>query len=229
MPVFAFPLIMLAARMITAHLMSQAVAAHLATGLGRAERVINATLVSTLSQFGLNIAVLLFAVYGLRGRIAPQTLELVVTSVYAASILHVMARFVMNFGLVLELARHLLLHGWHAPRAWIRTQVAREIDAHLARVGWLTRLVHRLSAGPKREDLIELTTHEVWRVVYTRLLLLLFLVMAYILIFNLWTRPLLLKESTGLGWLQAFLWPFAHSVDYFFGTHTSSWVRRLAF
>lgn len=229
MPVFAFPLILVAARMITAHWMSQAVAAHLATGRSRAERAINATLVSTLSQFGLNIALLLFAAYGLRGRVTPHVLELVVTSVYAASILHVMSRFVVNFGLVKEFARHLLLHGWHAPRAWIRTQVAREIDAHLARTGWLVRLVHRLSSGPKREDLIELTTREVWRLVYIRLLLLLFIVTAYILIFNIWTRPLLLKEATGLGWLQAFLWPFAYSVDYFLGTRACSWVQRLPF
>jgi hypothetical protein len=229
MPVFAYPLIYVVARMIAARLMSRAVAAHLASGRSRAERMINEALVSTLTQLGLNVTAFLAAVYGLRGRIAPGMVELVVTSVYAASVLHVVVRFVLQFMLVRELAAHLLAHGWHAPRMWVRTRVAREIDARLARMGWLTRLVHRLGPGPKREDLIELTTREVWQLVYARLFLLLFLVAAYILIFNAWTRPLLLREATGLGWLQAFLWPFAHSVDYFFGTQTSSWVRRLPF
>lgn len=229
MPVFAFPLIYVAARMIATHLMTRTVAARLAAGRNRAERMINDALVSTLTQFGLNVAVFLVVVYGLRGRIAPGMVELVVTSVYAASILHVASRFVLQFRLVREVAAHLLLHGRHAPRAWIRTQVASEIDAHLARMGWLTRWVHRLGPGSQREDLIELSTHEVWRLVYARLLLLLFIVTGYILIFNVWTRPLLLREATGLGWLQAFLWPFAHSVDYFFGTQTSSWIRRMPF
>lgn len=229
MPVFAFPLIYVVTRIIAAHLMTRTVAARLAAGRNRAERMINDALVSTLTQFGLNVAVFLVAVYGLRGRIAPGMVELVVTSVYAASVLHFMSRLVFQFRLVREIAAHLLLHGRHAPRMWIRTQVAREIDARLARMGWLTRLVHRLGPGPKREGLIELTTHEVWRLVYARLLLLLFMVTAYIFIFNVWTRPLLLRETTGLGWLQAFLWPFAHSVDYFFGTQTSSWIRRMPF
>ena len=215
--------------MIVGQLMTRTVAARLAAGHSRAERMISDALVSTLSQLGLNVAVFLIAVYGLRGRIAPGLVELVVTSVYAASVLHFTSRFVLQFRLMKELAAHLLLHGWHAPRAWIRTQVTREIDARLARMGWLTRLIHRLGPGPKREDLIELSTREVWRLVYARLLLLLFMVTAYILIFNVWTRPLLLREATGLGWLQAFLWPFAHSVDYFFGTQTSSWIRRMPF
>lgn len=229
MPVFAFPLIYVAVRMIAGHLMTRAVAARLAAGRGRAERMINDALVSALTQLGLNVTVFLIAVYGLHGWTAPGTVELVVTSVYAASVLHFLSRFVSQFSLIRELAAHLFSHGWRAPRAWIRTQVASEIDARMARMGWLTRLVHRLGPGPKREDLIELTTREVWRLVYARLLLLLFMVTAYIFIFNVWTRPLLLREATGLGWLQAFLWPFAHSVDHFFGTQTSSWVRRLPF
>jgi hypothetical protein len=191
--------------------------------------MISDALVSTLSHLGLNVGVFLVAVYGLRGQAAPGLVELVVTSIYAASVLHFTLHFVLQFRLMKELATHLLLHGWHAPRAWIRTQVTREIDAHLARMGWLTRLVHQLGPGPKREDLIELSTREVWRLVYARLLLLLFVVTAYILIFNICTRPLLLREATGFGWFQAFLWPFAHSVDYFFGTQTSSWIRRMPF
>jgi len=229
MPVFAIPLIYVATRMIVGQLMTRTVAARLAAGHSRAERMISDALVSTLSQLGLNVAVFLVAVYGLRSRIAPGMVELIVTSVYAASVLHFASRFILQFRLMKELAAHLLLHGWHAPRAWIRTQVTREIDARLARMGWLTRLVHRLGRGPKREDLIELTTRDVWRLVYARLLLLVFMVTAYIFIFNVWTRPLLLRETTGLGWLQAFLWPFAHSVDYFFGTQTSSWIRRMPF
>lgn len=229
MPVFAFPLIYVVARMIAGHLMTRAVAARLAAGRSRAERMISDALVSTLTQLGLNVAVFLVAVYGLRDRIAPGMVELVVTSVYAASVLHFMTRFVSQFNLMKELVAHLFLHGWRAPRAWIRTQVVREIDARLARMGWLTRLVHRLGPGPKREDLIELSTREVWQLVYARLLLLLLIVTIYILIFNVWTRPLLLREATGLGWLQAFLWPFAYSLDYFFGTQTSGWIRRMPF
>jgi hypothetical protein len=229
MPVMAFPLIYVVARMIAVQVLSRTVAAHLATGRSRAERMISDALVSTLTQLGLNVAVFLIAVYGLRDRVAPGTVELAVTGVYAASVLHFMTRFVSQFSLMKEIAAHLFLHGWHAPRAWIRTQVTREIDARLAKMSWLTRLIHRLGPGPKREDLIELSTREIWQLAYARLLLLLLIVTVYVLIFNLWTRPLLLSETTGLGWLQAFLWPFAHSVDYFFGTQTSSWIRRMPF
>jgi hypothetical protein len=229
MSMFVFPLIYVASRMIAGHLMTRVVATHLVAGRNRAEQMITDALVSTLTQLGLNVAVFFIAVYGLQGRTAPGVVVLVVTSVYAASVLHFLTRLVLQFRLVAELATHLLMHGWHAPRAWIRTQVTREIDARLAKMGWLTRLVHRLGPGPKREVLIELTTHEVWRLVSVRLLLLVSMVTAYVFIFNVWTRPLLLREATGLGWLQAFLWPFAHSVDYFFGTQTSNWIRRMPF
>jgi hypothetical protein len=46
----------------------------------------------------------------------------------------------------------------------------------------------------------------------------------YVVIFVLYTRPILIHEATHLNWGQAFLWPFAFSVDYFLHTNTRAWI-----
>jgi hypothetical protein len=186
---------------------------------------VNEIFFSTLINVSVNVGVLLAAVYGLRERLPAQQLVLIVCSVYAASVLHAGVKLALNAWWIADLGRHLLRHGVHGPKAWVRERVAREVHAHFRHMGWLRRLVYPLSGAPRREELIELLTREIWPVVATKLLTILAIVVTYVAVFSLHTRPVLIAEATHLNWLQAFLWPFAYAIDYFLSTHLAAWIE----
>jgi hypothetical protein len=188
--------------------------------------VVNEVFRYTIVNVVVNITALLFAVYGLRGHLLHSQLVLVISSVYAASVMHASFKLARNGSRVLDVSRNLLRHGIHAPREWVRSNVARGVEAQFHRMGRLKRLFYWFSGAPSKETLIEKLTGEIWRVVMVKLLLTLAIVVAYVVIFSVCTRPVLIREATHLNFLQAFLWPFGFSVDYFLSTHLVSWIER---
>jgi hypothetical protein len=144
--------------------------------------------------------------------------------VYVASVLHGGIRVALNAWWIADLAGYLWRHGVRGPKAWVRAQVRRQVDAHFARLGWWRRFAYRFSGAPPPAQLAELITHEVWTVVTARVVATTLVVAAYLAIFVLYTRPILITEATRLNWLQAFLWPFGFSVDYFLHTRTTDWI-----
>jgi hypothetical protein len=190
-----------------------------------AARTVNAIFVSTLIQVSVNVGVLFAAVYGLRGQVPFQQLVLIVCSVYAASVLHAVIKLALNAWWIVDLGRHLLRHGVYGPKEWLRARVAHEVHAHFERMGLFRRLAYRLSGAPRREELIDILTHELWPVVATKLLTTVAIVVIYTAVFSLHVRPVLVAETTHLNWLQAFLWPFAYAVDYFLPTRFAAWIE----
>lgn len=189
-----------------------------------AVRTVNAIFLSTLINVGVNVGVLLAAVYGLRGHLPAQQLVLIVCSVYAASVLHTGVKLTLNAYWILDLGRHLLRYGVYGPKAWLRARVAHEVHTHFGQMALLKRLAYRLSGAPPREQLINMLTREIWPIIATKLLMILAIVVIYIAVFSLHTRPLLIAEATHLNWLQAFLWPFAYAIDYFLLTRLAAWI-----
>jgi hypothetical protein len=190
-----------------------------------AVRAVNTILFSTLIDVSVNVSVLLAAVYGLRGHLPAQQLVLVVCSVYAASVLHAGVKLVLNAYWIGDLSRYLLLHGLRGPKAWLRAHVASEVHAHFRQMGLLKRLAYVLSGAPRCDELIELLTREIWKVVATKLFAIVVIVLVYVAVFSLHTRPVLIADATRLNWLQAFLWPFAYAVDYFLPTRLAAWIE----
>lgn len=190
-----------------------------------AVRTVNAILLSTIVDVGVNVGLLLGAVYGLRGHLPAQQLVFIVCSVYAASVVHAGVKLALNAYWIMDVSRFLLRHGVYGPKAWLRARVAREVDAHFRHMSLLKRLGYRLSGAPGRAELIELLTREIWPVIATKLLTILAIVGVYIAVFSLHTRPVLIAEATHLNWLQAFVWPFAYAVDHFLPTHLAAWIE----
>lgn len=191
-----------------------------------AVRVVNEILTSTIFNVIVNITVFLVAIYGLRGYLREKQLVLVVSTVYAASVLHVGFKFALNAYWIYDLSRYLLRHGVHGPRAWLRSHVAREVHTRFQQMSWLKHLAYKFSGAPRAEDLIEILTREIWKVIMTKVFATVAIIVVYISVFSLHTRPILIQETTRLNWLQAFLWPFGFSIDYFMHTHIASWIKQ---
>jgi hypothetical protein len=220
-----FPVLFLATRYLITDGMSRAVTRRLTHARSMAVRAVNGIFVSTLVNVTVNIAVLLVAIHGLRDRLTAGQLVLAVTTVYAASVLHATLKFITNGYWIYDLGRHLLRHGLHGPKAWLRAQIAGEVRTYFSRMGVFRRLVYRLSNAPRPDQLVEILTREIWKLIAARLAATVMIIVLYIAVFTLYTRPILIQETTRLNWLQAFLWPFGYSVDYFLTTRTTAWIE----
>jgi len=111
------------------------------------------------------------------------------------------------------------------PREWLHSHVAREVHTRFQQMGWLKRLVYKFVGTPREEDLIEILTREIWKVIMTKVFATIVIIVVYISVFSLHTRPILIQETIRLNWLQAFLWPFGFSIDYFLHTHIANWIE----
>lgn len=220
-----FPALFFAARFVLTEGSTRVLTKRLAMARHAAVRAVNELFTATVVNVTVNVAVLLVAVYGLRGRLPHSQLVLLISTVYAASVLHAAFKLIANSYWIYELSRYLLRHGVHGPKAWLRSHVAREVQTHFRNMGALRRFAYRFSDAPRPQDLIEILTREIWALVAAKLTLLLAVVALYVALFSLYTRPILVEEATRLNWLQAFLWPFGFSIDYFLHTGIAAWIE----
>lgn len=219
------PALFFAARYALTEGSTRILAQRLSAARHAAVRAVNGLFASTLVNVAVNVAALLLAVYGLRGRLPHEQLVLAISTVYAAGVLHAALKLATNAWWIAELGRYLLRHGIHGPKAWLRAHVAREVETHFRNMGALRRLAYRFSDAPRPRDLVEILTREIWALVAVKLALLVAVVAVYVALFSLYTRPVLVEASTRLNWLQAFLWPFGFSIDYFLHTGIAAWIE----
>ncbi len=220
-----YPVLFFAVRYVISKGVSRLMAERLMQQRNAAVRVVNEILTSTIFNVIVNIIVFLVAIYSLRGHLGEKQLVLVISTVYAASVLHASFKFVFNAYWIYDLSWYLLRHGVHGLRAWLRSHVAREVHTRFLQMGWLKRLAYKFSGAPREEDLIEILTREIWKVVMIKVFATVVIIFVYISVFSLHTRPVLIQEVTRLNWLQAFLWPFGFSIDYFMHTHIADWIE----
>lgn len=219
------PLLFFAARYFITESCVHILAQRVAIARHAAVRVINGLLVSTVLNMAINIVVLLVVIFGLRNRMPLDQRVLVISTVYAGSVLHTMLKVAANGYWLLEFARYLVRHGMYGPKAWLRMHVAREVHAHFREMGPLRRIAYRFSGAPRPQDLVEIITREIWAVVATKVGTLIVIMAVYAAMFSLYMRPILVEQATRLNWLQAFLWPFGFSIDYFLHTHSVAWIE----
>lgn len=222
----SFPALFLVLRSAMSEGISRMMGKRLTQQRNAAVRVINEILTSTIFNVIVNITVLLVAIYGLKGHLREKSQVLAVSTVYAASVLHVGIKFALNAWWIYDLSRYLLRHGVHGPREWLRSHVALEVQARFQQMGWLARMAYNFSGVPKKEDLIEILTRKIWKIVMIKVFATVAIIVLYVGVFSLYTRPILIREATRLNWLQAFLWPFGFSIDYFFHTHIANWIKQ---
>lgn len=152
-----FPAIYFIARYAMCTSVSRLMAQRLAHQRHAAVRVINEIFTSTIINVTVNVVVFLVAIYGLRGHLPHKQLVLVITTVYAGSVLHVVIKCMLNAYWIYDISRYLLRHGIYGPRAWLHSRIASEVHARFRRMGFLGRLAYRLTGAPGETDLEGLT------------------------------------------------------------------------
>jgi len=200
-----FPAMYFIARYAMCQSVTRLMAQRLAHQRHAAVRIINEIFTSTIINVTVNVVIFLVAVYGLRSHLPHKQLVLVITTVYAGSVLHVVIKCMLNAYWIYDISRYLLRHGIYGPRAWLHSHIAGEVHARFRRMGFLGRLVYGLTGAPREAELIELLTRDILKVVLTKVLATLAILVIYVTAFTLTTRPVLLEEATGMNWMQAFL------------------------
>jgi hypothetical protein len=138
----------------------------------------------------------MIAIYGFHNVLTDKQLVLLVSTVYAGTVLHVIFKFLVNSYWIYEMSRYVARHGINGPKAWLRSHVERDIHARFLQMTWLSRMAYRFSGAPNQHQLIETLTHEIWRVVVIKTVAIFVIIGLYIAIFALFTRPILIQEAT---------------------------------
>jgi hypothetical protein len=189
------------------------------------------TLIVQLAEISINILLFLLIIYKAAALFDYHTTVLMICSVYVGSLIHSTYKIIKNFNLILNIIRDYRLNIKQYLFEQIYENTRLEARREFESMGLLKRVFYRASAGPG-ENTIALriangTLPLIWHRVLTRLVMILVTVGLYILIFRMIVSPFLIQQTTHFSLLQAFLWPFAYSIDFFFHTAFSSLVLSL--
>jgi hypothetical protein len=192
---------------------------------------ISHTLIVKFAEIAINILLFLIIVYKAEAYFDYQTSVLMICSVYVGSLIHSTYKTFKNFDLILILTRDYRLNIKRFIFEKIYENARSKAQQKVKSMGWLRRIIYAISLSPGA-DTIALRVAEgamplIWKRVLTRILVVLITISLYILIFRMIVAPFLIQQTTHFTLFQAFLWPFAFSVDFFFNTAFSSWVLSL--
>ncbi|CAB1083986.1 hypothetical protein D1AOALGA4SA_11520 [Olavius algarvensis Delta 1 endosymbiont] len=192
---------------------------------------ISRALFVNLVEISINILLFFGVIYGSGTVFDFRTSLTIICSVYVGSLMHSIYKFVRNLNFIWVLIRdyHLNLKRYIFSQIYMNAR--SKAQEKLYGMGSIKRMVYKASKGPG-PDTIAMRVAKgalplIWNRVSTRLLAVLFTAFLYILIFRMVVAPFLIQETVHFSLFQAFLWPFAYSVDFFFHTNFSNWVTSL--
>jgi hypothetical protein len=182
----------------------------------------------SLAEISINILIFLLITYKVEAYFDYHASLMMICSVYVGSLLHSVYKIIRNFDVLLILIRDYRLNIKRYIFGQIYAKARSEAQEKFKGMGVIKRLVYRVSAGPGADTVAMRVANGamplIWKRVSARLFAVLMTVVIYILIFRLVVAPFLIQETAHFSPIQAFLWPFAFSIDYFFHTHLSGWV-----
>lgn len=201
-------------------------ATNLSLGASQAMERLDRAIVHSIIEICLNVAALSLAVLGAPHWWPHKTAILLTTIVYMGTVLRGMAKVAFNLREFLSFAGHLVRYRRQGPHRWVATHIAPEVHSRFDRMGVLARVLNYLGGGPSRERYIEIQARIVVEALTRKALVLTGIFVLYVGLFRFVAAPILIEDATGFDAMQAFLWPFAYSMDHFLGTHLSGFVRR---
>jgi hypothetical protein len=230
-PIFLLPLayagLRLAASAAVGKKVAQAVDETAATAISQISR----TLIISLVEISINILLFLAILYAARSFVDFQTSLTMICSAYVGSLIYSICKAVKNFNFILILSRDYRLNLKRFIYEQIYQNARSEAQKTLAGMGLMKRIVYKIAAGPGADTIaLRVATGAmplIWKRISARLLAVLITMLLYILIFRVIVAPFLIRETAHFSLLQALLWPFAFSIDFFFRTSFSSWVTSL--
>lgn len=201
-------------------------ATNLSLGASEAMEHLDRALVHSIIEICINVAALSLAVLGAPHWWPHKTAILVTTVVYMGTVLRGAAKVLMNLREFLSFTAHLVRYQRQGPQRWVATRIAPEVNSRFDQMGVVQRVLNYLGGGPSREQYVEIQARIVVEALSRKALLLAGIFVVYVGLFRFVAAPILIEDATGFNALQAFLWPFAYSIDHFMGTGLSGCVRR---
>jgi hypothetical protein len=192
---------------------------------------ISRILIVHIAEISLNILIFLAIIFLAGSSFNYHTSVMLICSVYVGSLMHSTFKIIRNYDLILKITRHHHLNLKRFIFEQIYDNARLEAQEKFRRMGMLRRIFYKASAGPGADTIALRVANGaialIWKRMLTRLFAILITVSLYILIFRMIVSPFLIQQATHFSLLQAFLWPFAFSIDYFFNTDFAIWVLSL--
>ena len=201
------------------------VAHSLAQGKSLATDRLDRALTSTLVEIGINVVVLLLALFSARHAGRQESAILVTTTVYMGTVVRSIFKFIVNLRDLVDFTRYILAYRAQGPHQWVAAQIAPEVHRHYDAMPVWDKVLYVVGGGPSRHQYIELQTRVILDAITRKLVSLLAIFTIYVVLFRFVAAPILMEDTTGFGALQAFLWPFAYSIDHFVGSDLSGYIR----
>jgi hypothetical protein len=210
-------------------LLRAAVARRVTLNLAEGERLatnrLDRAFTSSLVEIGINVVLLVVAFAIAQRAEHRESAVLLATTVYMGSVLRGAFNLVVHLADLLDFVRYLLAYRRQGPHRWIAARITPEINRHFDEMRIWLRLLNALGGGPSRRQYVERQTRMILGTVRRKALYLLAIFTTYVIVFRCVAAPVLLEDATGFGPLQAFAWPLVYSVDAFFGSSLSAYVR----
>jgi len=231
-PIFLLPMAHAGLRLLASAAVGKKVNQGIDKSTSTAVSQISRALIVSLVEISINILLFFIVIFGSGTIFDFQTALTIICSVYVGSLIHSIYKLIKNLDFILVLGRDYHLNFKRYIFSQVYMTARSEAQEKLNGMGAIKRMVYKASSGPG-PDTIAMRVAKgamplIWNRVSTRLLAVLFTVILYILIFRMIVAPFLIQETVHFSLLQAFLWPFAFSLDFFIGTSFSSWVVSLS-
>jgi len=201
-------------------------ATSLSLGASQAVERLDQAIVHSIIEVCINVAALLLAVLAAPRWWPHKTAILLTTIVYMGTVLRGMAKVLLSLRESLSFTSHLVRYRREGPRRWVAAQISPEVHRRFDQMGVVARALNYLAGGPSRQQYIEVQARIIVEALTRKVLCLACVFVLYVGLFRLVAAPILIEDATGFDALQAFLWPFAYSVDHFLGTRMSDFVQR---
>jgi hypothetical protein len=231
-PVIVIPLVFAGTRAIVSEIINRRIDRGIAETTTEAVRRIYRSLLKSLFEMGINVAIFLTAVYKAGEFFNYQTTVLIICSVYAGSVIHAVWKLTGNLSLIITLLKKHRLNLKKFVYSEIYEKAYLEASQKLAGMGMVGRFFYKLSSGPDATTIALAiaggAAPVIWRRILSKLVMVGLTIGIYVMVFRILVSPFLIQQTSHFNLMQAFLWPFAYSLDFFLETEISRWVGSLA-
>jgi hypothetical protein len=230
-PIILLPIVFAGTRALVSRMVNQRIDRGIAETTTEAVQRISRSLLKSLLEMGLNVVIFLAVIYKAGDFFDHQTAVLLICSVYAGSIIHAVWKLSANLSLIITLVKKYRLNLKKFVYAEIYEKAHFEAQQKLAEMGMVGRFFYKVSSGPDATTIALAVAGRaapiIWRRILTKGVMVGLTIGMYIMVFRVLISPFLIQQTTRFNLLQAFLWPFAYSVDFFLGADLSRWVMML--
>lgn len=231
-PIFLIPLVYAGLRTVISAAVGHKVDRGIDETAALAVRQISRSIMVNFAEISVNIMVFLVIIYKAGVFVDYQTSVLLICSVYVGSLLHSSYKIIRNFKRVLIIARDYRLNIKRYMFEQLYENARLAAHEQLDRMGVLRRIVYTISSGPGADTIAMRVAAGamplIWKRVFSGLIAAAITVSLYIVVFRMIISPFLIQQTTHFTLVQALLWPFAFSIDFFFNTSFSNWVVSLS-